>query len=197
MRRPGLLAAAALALAVLAGCGSHPAAVPVPVRHTARPAVAGTSTAVLPPRIVPVSVRIPSIGAASTLVQLGLNPDGTVQVPPVDTPMQAGWYDRGYAPGQDGPAVLLGHVDGDHQAGIFYRLHELTAGDKVLVTREDGSVLTFAVTRVQRVSKDAFPTAAVYGPTTDPELRLVTCGGAFDYATHHYVDNLIVYASLS
>jgi LPXTG-site transpeptidase (sortase) family protein len=183
---------------VLAGCGSggHATTVAPPARPAAH-AAAAASTTVLPPRVVPVSVRIPKIGATSTLVGLGLNPDGTVQVPPVHTPMQAGWYDRGYPPGEDGPAVLLGHVDGDHQAGIFYRLHELAAGDKVLVTRQDGSVLTFTVTHTQKVDKDAFPTNAVYGPTSDPELRLVTCGGAFDYSTYHYVDNLIVYASLS
>jgi hypothetical protein len=76
-------------------------------------------------------------------------------------------------------------------------LHELAAGDHVMVTRADGTVLTFTVTKVQKVPKDTFPTAAVYGATKDPELRLLTCGGAFDHATGHYVDNLIVYAKLA
>lgn len=146
---------------------------------------------------LPVALSIPAIEADSSLVPLGLNPDGSVQVPPVDTPMQAGWYDGGAAPGEPGPAVLLGHVDGDKQAGIFFRLHELTPGARVLVTRADGSVLTFTVTKVDKVSKTTFPTEAVYGPTKDPELRLVTCGGAFDYAAHSYVDNIIVYATLA
>ena len=52
------------------------------------------------------------------------------------------------------------------------------------------------VTKVDKVSKSAFPTEAVYGPTSDPELRLLTCGGAFDQAAHSYVDNVIVYAKL-
>jgi sortase (surface protein transpeptidase) len=141
-------------------------------------------------------MRIPSIDASSTLVGLGENPDGTVQVPPVSTPMQAGWYVGSSAPGEPGPAVLLGHVDGDQQAGIFFRLHELAPGATVLITRADGSVLTFAVTKVDKVAKSAFPTDAVYGPTSDPELRLLTCGGAFDQAAHSYVDNVIVYAKL-
>jgi LPXTG-site transpeptidase (sortase) family protein len=146
---------------------------------------------------LPASVRIPRIGAQSSLIPLGQNQDGTVEVPPVSTPLQAGWYADGAAPGETGPAVLLGHVDGDSQEGIFFRLHELTKGDQVLVTRADGSVLTFRVTKVDRVAKDVFPTAAVYGATKDPELRLLTCGGAFDQATHHYVDNWIVYAALA
>jgi LPXTG-site transpeptidase (sortase) family protein len=203
MTRPGLLCAAVLAVVVLAGgCGAGQATTAqqavvggvVATRSVAPPA---PSTPVTPPRILPASVRIPSIGATSTLLPLALNPDGTVQVPPVSTPMQAGWYEGSSAPGQAGPAVLLGHVDGDSQAGIFYRLHELVRGDQVLVTRVDGSVEKFTVTKVARVTKDSFPTNAVYGPTKDSELRLVTCGGAFDHTTHHYVDNLIVYATLA
>jgi sortase (surface protein transpeptidase) len=174
----------------------QPVSTGIPARHT-------TSTSSTPPAptrpvgALPADVRIPRIGADSTLVPLGQNPDGTVQVPPVSTPLQAGWYAGGAAPGETGPAVLLGHVDGDSQEGIFFRLHELATGDQVKVTRQDGSVLTFTVTKVQKVAKDTFPTEAVYGPTKGPELRLLTCGGAFDHATHHYVDNLIVYAKLT
>ena len=48
---------------------------------------------------------------------------------------------------------------------------------------------------MQVIQKTAFPWDAVLGWTTDPTLRLVTCGGAFDYSTGHYVDNIIVYAN--
>lgn len=203
-----VLCAAATMTALLAGCGTG----------TAKPTAAGTTTsAVAAGTIVPgpggtststsaqqtrsagalpASVKIPSINASSTLVALGENPDGTVQVPPVSTPMQAGWYVGSSAPGEVGPAVLLGHVDGDSQEGIFYRLHELVPGATVQITRADGTVLTFSVTKVDKVAKSAFPTDAVYGPTGDPELRLLTCGGAFDQAAHSYVDNVIVYAKL-
>jgi sortase (surface protein transpeptidase) len=143
-----------------------------------------------------VSLRIPRIGAESSLVPLGLNADRTVQVPPVSTPMQAGWYENGPTPGEIGPAVILGHVDGDHQPGIFYRLHELRPADEILVTRQDGGTVTFTVSRVQQVSKTTFPTDAVYGDTSDAELRLITCGGAFDHAARSYRDNIIVYAVL-
>lgn len=146
---------------------------------------------------LPVRLSIPAIDAVSSLIPLGLNRDDSVQVPPVSTPMQAGWFDGGAAPGEPGPAVLLGHVDGDRQAGIFFRLHELTPGAQVLITRADGSVVRFTVTKVVKVAKGDFPTQAVYGPTADPELRLVTCGGTFDSAAHSYVDNVIVYATLS
>jgi LPXTG-site transpeptidase (sortase) family protein len=201
-----LCAVTMAAVAVLTGgCGAgqstavqaalvQPVSTGIPAQHTTSTAnTAATRSA----GALPASVRIPRIGAESTLIPLGQNPDGSVEVPPVSTPLQAGWYAGGAAPGETGPAVLLGHVDGDSQEGIFFRLHELTKGDQVQVTRADGSVLTFRVTKVDRVAKDAFPTTAVYGATKDPELRLLTCGGAFDQTTHHYVDNWIVYATLA
>jgi hypothetical protein len=147
-----------------------------------------------PPRIDPASVQIPKINAQSTLAPMGLQADGSLQVPPTNTPKQAGWYIGGPAPGEIGAAVLLGHFDGNKQPGIFYRLRELVPGDEVLVTRKDGSVLKFLVRGTQQVSKTAFPTDVVYGDTEQPELRLITCGGGFDRKAHSYLDNLIVFA---
>jgi sortase family protein len=144
----------------------------------------------------PVAVDIPQIGAQSSLVELGLNPDGSLQVPPVSQPLQAGWYAKGPKPGEPGPAVIAGHVDGGGQKGIFYRLHELRPGDVVDIQREDGTTARFAVQRVAEVPKNDFPTDAVYGPTPDPQLRVITCGGAFDSQAHSYNDNIIVFATL-
>jgi sortase (surface protein transpeptidase) len=114
----------------------------------------------------------------------------------VSKPLQAGWYRLGPTPGEVGPAVLLGHVDGNKQKGIFFRLKELVPGDRVTVSRMDGSVVPFVVTKVNQIDKDEFPTQAVYGDTAGPELRLITCGGSFDRAAHSYRDNIIVYAVL-
>ncbi|WP_249044436.1 class F sortase [Crossiella equi] len=144
----------------------------------------------------PVSVEIPKIGAKSSLTKLGLNKDGTVQVPPVSQPMQAGWYSKGPTPGEKGPAVLLGHVDGAKKPGIFFKLKELVPGDEVLVKRADGSTAKFVVTKSERVPKTDFPTDDVYGQTDGPELRLITCGGSFDKSAGSYRDNTIVFASL-
>ncbi|WP_169515737.1 class F sortase [Amycolatopsis nigrescens] len=192
-----LAAVLLLGLVSLAGCGSGgsggsdtapaapprvdpPAAVPTPAE-----------------RPEPAAVDVPKIGAHSTLVPLGLNPDNTIEVPPVTQPMQAGWYSYGPAPGETGPAVILGHVDGDKQPGIFYRLKEMAPGDAVRVSRKDGSSVDFVVRRVEQVDKDEFPTDAVYGDTAAPELRLITCGGGFDRTVRSYRDNIIVYAALA
>ncbi|MDL5159622.1 class F sortase [Actinomycetospora termitidis] len=143
------------------------------------------------------SVSIPAIGVQSSLVPLGLNPDRTVATPPVSTPMQAGLYINGPAPGDPGPAVILGHINGGGQPGVFARLAQLKPGEEVDVYRVDGSVATFTVREVTRAPKDAFPTAKVYSDTTNPQLRLITCGGVLDRTARSYLDNVIVYADLS
>ncbi|MCG3756614.1 MULTISPECIES: class F sortase [unclassified Amycolatopsis] len=172
----------------LLGCGSA---------DQAPPAAAPASSAAAAQQVAdPVSLDVPSIDAHSSLVPLGLNDDKTVQVPPVDQPLQAGWYHFGPKPGQVGPAVVLGHIDGNHQKGIFWRLHEMKKGDKVVIGRKDGSKATFTVTKVDQIAKKTFPTEAVYGNTTDSQIRLITCGGAFDAEKKSYLDNIIVYGTL-
>jgi len=142
----------------------------------------------------PVWIDVPGIRAHSSLVLLGLNADRTVEVPPVDPPMQAGWYEHSPTPGQTGPSVVLGHVNGGGQDGIFARLHELKPGDEIRIGREDEQVARFVVERTEQFPKTEFPADQVYGDTREPELRLITCGGSFDEAANSYRDNVIVFA---
>ncbi len=144
----------------------------------------------------PVSIAIASIGVDSkTLVNLGKLPDGSLQVP-TDFG-KAGWYTEGPAPGQFGPAVIVGHVDSTNGPGIFYKLGALRPGATVTVRRADGSTARFRVDMVARYPKDRFPTSTIYGDTTQrAELRLITCGGGFDRKTGHYLDNVVAFAHL-
>ncbi|MGD0066558.1 MAG: class F sortase [Streptosporangiaceae bacterium] len=163
---------------------------------TAPPKLSHDPRATALARSVPVSVRIPAIGVSAPVMKLGKNADGTVQVPPLAAHNLTGWYEYGPTPGQSGASVILGHVDSATAVSVFYYLKDLRAGDKVYVTLADSKVATFAVDGVQKVAKDAFPTASVYGRAGYPSLRLITCGGPFDPATGHYLDNIIVYAHL-
>jgi LPXTG-site transpeptidase (sortase) family protein len=147
-------------------------------------------------RSAPVTIRIPGIGVDAPVMKVGRDADGTVQVPPLADHNLTGWYRYGPAPGQRGPAVILGHVDSTAGISVFYYLKNLHAGDEVYVTLADGKVAAFAVDGLQRVAKDAFPAASVYGKSGYPSLRLITCGGPFDKATGHYADNVIVYAHM-
>jgi LPXTG-site transpeptidase (sortase) family protein len=145
---------------------------------------------------LPVTLHIAKIGVNSSLVPLCLNPDRTVMVPPVDHPEQAGYYALGYRPGDKGSAVILGHVDGDRQLGVFHSLSRLTKGDKIVVDRADGSKVTFAVDKTETILKDDFNPAKVYGPAAQPELKLISCGGRYSKLADGYLANVITSAHL-
>lgn len=190
----GLAGAAALTV----GYGARSEAPPAPeVRSAVIAPVAAVASG--PPalgRSTPTHLRISRIGVDTDLVSLGLNPDGTVEVPPDTSEAPAGWYRNLASPGEAGPAVVLGHLDAPGGRGVFFNLGATRLGDEIAVTRADGSVATFTVDAVSLHPRTAFPTEQVYGPTARPTLRLVTCGGEFSPTTG-YSDNVIVSASLT
>jgi sortase (surface protein transpeptidase) len=145
----------------------------------------------------PTELDIPEIGVASSLLKLGLNPDNTVEVPPLGRDSRAGWYEDSPAPGQLGPSVILGHVDSaEYGPGVFFKLGALRPGNTLSVTRTDHTVAVFRVDRVVSYAKDHFPTLEVYGNTDNAALRLITCGGKFDFSTRNYESNIVAFASL-
>ncbi len=139
----------------------------------------------------PTRVRIPALGIDAPLGPLHMDATGELQAP-ADYALP-GWYEEGTIPGETGPAVIAGHLDSQKGEAIFYRLHELRADDLILVQR-DGKWLTFEVVSTGKFAKNNFPTAAVYGPTPDPQLRVITCGGSFDPVRRSYRDNVVVFA---
>jgi len=141
----------------------------------------------------PVSLVIPAIGVSTALIHLGLTSSGALQVP--SSTSVAGWYTGSPRPGATGSSVIAGHIDSYRGPGIFFRLSDLRIGDRVYVKRADGTLAVFKVTAVKMYPKDKFPTAAVYGPAPDPELRLITCGGVFDHSLKSYLSNTVVYAT--
>ncbi len=218
-RGRALLAAVAVALAV-AGGGfvayglHHQVRAPVLANGTAPATPAGVNPAVTTPSpapsaapahptgpvlaaATPTRLQIPAIGVDSSLTRLGLNPDRTVQVPPLSRDSRAGWYRYSPAPGQLGPSIILGHIDSAaYGPGVFFRLAALKPGALVSVSRADHTVAVFRVDSVQQFPKNHFPTLTVYGNTDHAALRLITCGGKFDFSAHSYTDNIVAFASL-
>ncbi|MDQ2838076.1 MAG: class F sortase [Actinomycetota bacterium] len=221
---PAAFAAGGLVLGVLAtllishtGSGkTHPVAAVAP-SATSNSSVAGTKPAskapskkpsssapvVLPPATetgltheAPTVVQIPKIGVSSSLVSLGLAADGTLQVP--SDYAKAGWYSQGAYPGDanEPPALIVGHVDDYRGPAVFFRLKQLGLGDKVLVTRTDGSTATFVIYKTENYLKTSFPAQSVYASTQRPEIRLITCTGQFDSNARSYLSNFVAYAYL-
>lgn len=147
-------------------------------------------------RSVPVSIDIPSIRVDAKVISLGLNPNGTVAVPPLSTPMVTGWYDRGPAPGQPGAAAILGHVDAAKVGpAVFYNLGKVRPGAEIFVHLRNGRIAIFETYSIVLFQKAKFPTDRVFGYTSWPTLRLITCGGVFDRKTGHYLGNIVAFAS--
>jgi sortase (surface protein transpeptidase) len=209
VRRPAAIAFAAGLIVIAGGSAGllltrHPTPALRPVAAGVQALPAPTGPIVAPPQsakaalvAAPASLTIPLIGVKTNLITLGLAAGGAMQVP--STVGVAGWYTGSPRPGSIGSAVIVGHVDGrvdsTEARGVFFRLNTLKAGDGVFVKRADGTTVEFRVTKVQEYLKDKFPTQDVYGPTPDAELRLITCGGAFDPASRHYLSNIVVYAT--
>lgn len=218
--RRGFAVSAVAALLILTGCGSNastqskteaPATSAAPSTSasatpsaTASSAPATTAPAPAPtaelPAVLeasePVSFTIPSIGAGSDLLSLGLRENGSLEVPPDGPGAPASWYNQSPTPGERGPAVLLGHVNAtDGGPGVFADLRSLKPGDRIDVKRADGSTASFEVTRGEQYPKDDFPTGTVYGYTPEAEIRLITCDG-YDPATGLFDDNYVIFAKL-
>ncbi len=149
-------------------------------------------------RSLPVSVAIPAIGVRSSLLRLGLDANGSIAVPSLVTSAdKAAWYKYSATPGQAGTAVIEGHVDSYQGPAVFFRLGALRPGNRIDITLDDGITAVFRVTGVREYAKDEFPAKIIYGPADYAALRLITCGGTFDYATGHYLSSVVVFASLA
>ena len=200
-RRPfsARLAGFAGAVFILAGIIAVGVAIGAQV-HAPQPAASGVTGGGPGPALVrslPLSVDIPAIGVSSSLLHLGLNTDGTIQVPPLQSaPDEAAWYEYSATPGQRGTSVIEGHLDTYQGPAVFFRLGALRPGNHIDVRLADGITAVFRVTGVRSYGKSHFPAKTVYGATGYAALHLITCGGAFDYASGHYLSSTVVFASL-
>jgi len=140
----------------------------------------------------PVSVAIPSLNIAAPTQHLELDAFKALNLAPLDqTPSKTGWYEVS----PSAPVVVMGHVDYRGNA-VFGTLHTIKTGSTVVLTRSDGMRQTYVVYLLEQIKKKAFPTRAVYGPTAQLELRLVTCDGVFSRSERSYIDSFIAYARL-
>ncbi|MFJ2773394.1 class F sortase [Streptomyces sp. NPDC087300] len=147
----------------------------------------------------PQRVDVPALEVRAPVAARGLDAEGAIDPPPFEQPGTVGWYGGGTRPGSPGAALLVGHVDTETRPAVFYDLSALRPGERVGVTREDGTVAEFTVEDVQVLTRDRFDAKKAYGPREAgrAELRLITCGGTFDRATRTYTANVVVSAYLT
>lgn len=177
-----------------AGLGLLPGPPGLPTANQSGSPPAHTATALS--RSAPTRIAIPAIGVSAPIMSVGLATDGAIGTPPLDQRNLAGWYAGGPSPGETGPAIIVGHVDGPSGESVFYHLDSLKPGNTVRVTRADGKVAVFTIYSVAYYPKGKFPGTQVYGNDGRPDLRLITCGGPYLGGEAGYADNVVAYASL-
>ncbi|WP_238019353.1 class F sortase [Dactylosporangium sp. AC04546] len=182
----------------LVGTSFAATSAPPPFVPAAAGASAGAGTGATAPASAPVRLAIGAIKVDAPVRSVDVDQDGMLEAPPLGTPKDVGWYERGPTPGEAGNSVLVGHVDTAATGpAVFYELGKLKVGDEVAVTRADGSAVNFRVDSVRMFSKANFPADLVYGPAKQAQLRLVTCGGAFDARQGSYLANTVVTATMT
>ncbi|WP_030282604.1 class F sortase [Streptomyces catenulae] len=174
-----------------------PPAAEAPVAPNLAAPTAEPKTSAELPRSAPTRIRIPQIGVDAPFTPLSLGPTGQLNAPPPNNSNLAGWYKDGATPGENGAAIVAGHVDTKTGPAVFLELDSLKKGNTIDITRADKSVATFTVDNVETFSKAQFPSDRVYNDTANPQLRVITCGGAYDKAAKDYTDNVVVFAHLS
>lgn len=200
-----VLAGLAVLMGALVACGPSAPITPPELTPAETPNATPAPT-INAAKLAPIAIRIPAIHVEGRDIQpLGLEPDHTLQVPPVSQPSVAGWYTGAPVPGNSGSAVIAAHVDGGHKRGLFWSLSKLKPGDLVYVDRSDGQTAEFKVSKIGKYCKEVadctkgekpFPTSLVYSSQPEPELHLITCGGRFDAKNKNYLENWVVIAKL-
>ncbi|MFI2781237.1 class F sortase [Streptomyces sp. ALB3] len=183
-----------------AGVPSAPAVVSLPAASSpASPDTPASASAVPPglPRSEPERISIRSIAVDAPFTPLAVGPSGQLEAPPANDANLVGWFKDGATPGERGTSVVAGHVDTRTGPAVFLLLRTLKAGNTVDITREDGAVATFEVDSVETFSKADFPSKRVYSDNGTAQLRLITCGGAYDKKKKDYEDNVVVFAHLA
>jgi sortase (surface protein transpeptidase) len=170
---------------------------PLPKQSTRVAQVIKTAapTPLTAPKSIPLNLKIPAIGLDANIITVGLNADGTMEVPDPNLSNSVGWYSYSPTPGEVGPSVIVGHVVDYVGPSVFWRLQELHPGDEIAISRQDSRSALFKVDDIRQYSQEDFPTSDVYGNINYAGLRLVTCGGHYNPATGHYTLNTVVYGS--
>lgn len=146
-------------------------------------------------QIAPVGLSVEAAGIDAGIEALRVV-DGVMQDP--TGPWVVAWYENLGAIGRAGNIVMAGHIDyWNVGPAVFYNLSTLEPGDEVFLSGDDGKTYPFAVEWVRQYDSASMPLEDVVGPTEGQSVTLITCGGAFDYASGLYLQRTVVRANRS
>ena len=189
---------------LLAACGSPSQGTilkPTPTITRQSTAVVAAKSTIVPsptPKMgVPFRLIITRIGVNAPIEDVGITVQGDLATPTKNPWDGVGWYSNGPRPGEEGSAVINGHLDrpGGYPA-VFWNLRELHAGDEVLIVNAQGNTLHFRVTRTASYPPQEAPVQEIFSTTGGIYLNLITCAGTWIPAQHQTTLRLVVYTIL-
>jgi len=123
---------------------------------------------------------------------VGLTNNAEMDVP--TSPDTVGWYKHGVMPGEQGSAVLAGHLDTMWGGpAVFWKLDDLKTGDMIDIQTADNQTLQFRVTGLQRYPVDKAPMEQIFASASGSQLNLITCAGSWK-RKKGYAERLVVFA---
>lgn len=145
---------------------------------------------------MPRFITIEKLGVKSRIVPVGVTAENVVEAP--QSIFDSGWYSGSSKPGQTGATFIDGHVSGYSSSGVFGRISQLSAGDKIKVEMGNGKIYSYTVKSKETVplkKVDMDKALSVPGGFASG-LNLMTCGGDFDASTSSYKGRTIIYTVL-
>jgi LPXTG-site transpeptidase (sortase) family protein len=138
----------------------------------------------------PVELMVPSINLDVSIVNVGVNSKGEMDVPDGNT-KAVGWYDHGTIPGDTGSAVLDAHV-----FAAFTNLRYAKVGDDIYVKTKSGNILHFRIEQSLVYKTAEVPVQTLFNRDDKPRLNLITCAGKLTKDRSTYDHRLVDYAVL-
>jgi LPXTG-site transpeptidase (sortase) family protein len=144
---------------------------------------------------IPKNIKIPAIAVDAAVEIVGLDPQNRMDVP--KRWENVAWYNLGYKVGDNGSAVLSGHLDTSSGApAVFFDLDNLKPGDEITVTDTTSKSYKYRVYEKKTYPYDELPLKQIFGTAGKKGLNLITCSGFWDRNTKNYTQRVIVYAEL-
>jgi LPXTG-site transpeptidase (sortase) family protein len=143
---------------------------------------------------IPDRLQIPTIHLDAPVEPVGILFNGQMGVPASFE--KVGLLVPWTKPGENGNAVIAGHIDHKTGPAIFYHLKELLPGDSIRISNDAGHSNTFLVTRIQRYKTKEAPLQKIFGPVDKARLNLITCAGKFNRKTKEHSHRLVVFSEL-
>jgi LPXTG-site transpeptidase (sortase) family protein len=141
---------------------------------------------------LPKKFSLPLLGINTVVQEVGLTEKGEMGSPNNFT--SVGWYKFGVKPGENGNAVIAGHLDTyTSSAGIFWNLNKLKSGDYLYVTDEYNKKMRFRVVKSEVYDAENAPLDKIFGLSGKPHLNLITCNGAWDLGKKSYNKRLVIF----